>query len=94
MRRLVPLLLCAVVASACFDARLDIGAFEAAWQTSLSAAFPEAWPKLEALAGDGLLTITDDALTVTGKGRFLIRNVAMAFDRYLPPETAGFSRAI
>ncbi len=74
--------------------KLDIGAFEAQWNTSLEAAFPEAWPKLETLANDGLLTLSDRALTVTGKGRYLIRNVAMAFDRYLPPETAGFSRAI
>ncbi|MEM8767782.1 MAG: oxygen-independent coproporphyrinogen III oxidase [Pseudomonadota bacterium] len=74
--------------------QLDIGAFEAQWNTSLLDAFPEAWPKLEALERDGLLRLTKEALTVTSKGRYLIRNVAMAFDRYLPPETAGFSRAI
>jgi oxygen-independent coproporphyrinogen-3 oxidase len=39
--------------------------------------------KLKAFEHDGLLTIDDDWITVTPKGRLLIRNICMVFDRYL-----------
>jgi oxygen-independent coproporphyrinogen-3 oxidase len=39
--------------------------------------------KMRQLASDGLLTIDDRGLLVTLKGRLLIRNVCMVFDRYL-----------
>jgi oxygen-independent coproporphyrinogen-3 oxidase len=75
--------------------RLNIPAFERAWRVNLAGAFPDAWPRLHEMAGDGLVTLTEDrALEVTPEGRYLIRNVAMAFDRYLPPQTSGFSKAI
>ncbi len=35
------------------------------------------------LERDGLVTIGADALDVTPRGRLLIRNVCMVFDRYL-----------
>ncbi len=78
---------------------LDIAAFEDEWNVDLKAAFPEAWPRLESLAADDLLRLPADGdaepkLIVTAEGRYLIRNVAMAFDRYLPPQTTGFSKAI
>jgi oxygen-independent coproporphyrinogen-3 oxidase len=78
---------------------LDINAFENSWAVDLKAAFPEAWSRLESLAADDLIRLPEDGnakpmLTVTPEGRYLIRNVAMAFDRYLPPQTTGFSKAI
>jgi oxygen-independent coproporphyrinogen-3 oxidase len=78
---------------------LDISAFEKDWGVDLSTAFPDAWPRLESLAADDLVRLPrqDDAtprLQVTPEGRYLIRNVAMAFDRYLPAQTTGFSKAI
>lgn len=39
--------------------------------------------KLQVLAEDGLLNMDDAWLTVTPKGRLLIRNICMVFDRYL-----------
>jgi oxygen-independent coproporphyrinogen-3 oxidase len=33
--------------------------------------------------GDGLLSINSDGLTVTTRGRLFVRNICMAFDRYL-----------
>ena len=74
---------------------LDIRAFEKEWGVDLSTAFPDAWPRLESLAADDLIRLPqqDDAnprLQVTPEGRYLIRNVAMAFDRYLPAQTTGF----
>ena len=78
---------------------LDITGFEKAWGVDLKSAFPEAWPRLESLAADDLIRLpqegaADPMLTVTPEGRYLIRNVAMAFDRHLPPQTTGFSKAI
>lgn len=39
--------------------------------------------ELYALQNDGLLTFDGVRLIVSGKGRYLIRNIAMVFDRYL-----------
>ena len=33
--------------------------------------------------GDGLLDVAPEALTVTRRGRLFVRNICMAFDRYL-----------
>ena len=38
---------------------------------------------LQQLAQLGLLKISDSRIEVSAKGRFLIRNIAMVFDRYL-----------
>ena len=84
----------ALIGALMCDFRLDRSAFEAAWSVDLEAAFPDAWPLLEQLARDGLVTLGEEGITVTDRGRFLIRNVCMAFDRYLPPQTTGFSKAI
>jgi oxygen-independent coproporphyrinogen-3 oxidase len=73
---------------------LDIPAFEARWSVNLQTAFPGAWPRLARLGADGLIRLSQDRLTITEEGRYLIRNVAMVFDRYLPDLTTGFSRAI
>ncbi len=54
-------------------------------------------PELAAFAGpasDGLVTIDDNALTVTDTGRLLIRNLAMTFDAYLGQDERRFSRTI
>jgi oxygen-independent coproporphyrinogen-3 oxidase len=51
---------------------------------------------LQPLVDDGLVEIGPDAITVTPRGRFLVRTVAMVFDRYLREqrERAGYSRVI
>ncbi|MFM7895804.1 MAG: hypothetical protein ACKO8L_07695 [Flavobacterium sp.] len=46
---------------------------------------------------DGLLTIQDDTITVTEKGKPFVRNICMAFDLRLirkAPETKLFSMTI
>jgi oxygen-independent coproporphyrinogen III oxidase len=52
--------------------------------------------ELEPLADDGLVEIAADALTVTRRGRLLVRSVAMPFDRHLREqrEQARYSRVI
>lgn len=62
---------------------LDILAFEKQWQIDFSGYFAEDLQLLQPLADDGLVSITPDRLAVTPRGRLLIRNICMCFDRYL-----------
>lgn len=52
--------------------------------------------RLQPLAADGLLAVESTRIRVLPRGRFLLRNLAMKFDAYLPdqPGTARFSRVI
>jgi oxygen-independent coproporphyrinogen-3 oxidase len=52
--------------------------------------------RLKAMAKDGLLVLDTGGIRVTDKGRLLIRNICMVFDRHLPSsaETQRFSKAI
>ena len=49
---------------------------------------------------DGLLTVDDEWISVTPKGRLLIRNICMVFDRYLgmareiAPQPLRYSKTI
>jgi oxygen-independent coproporphyrinogen-3 oxidase len=51
---------------------------------------------LEAMAADGLVELGDDALRVTPRGRFFLRNICMPFDAYLERSTdrQTFSRTV
>lgn len=51
---------------------------------------------LKPLINDGLIEVAPDAITVTRRGRLLVRTVAMVFDRYLREqrEQARYSRVI
>jgi len=51
--------------------------------------------KLEPLAKDGLVDLLPDRIEVTPRGRFIVRNVAMAFDGYLGKQTnVQYSRTV
>ena len=71
---------------------------ETSWD--LGTSFPEIGDALEALKemeNDGLVTLTDDSITITDKGRAFTRNVAMTFDLRMmrnKPETRIFSMTI
>jgi oxygen-independent coproporphyrinogen-3 oxidase len=62
---------------------LSIESLEMAYPITFTSYFASELGKLNALADDGLLTIDDEWLSVTPKGRLLIRNICMTFDRYL-----------
>jgi oxygen-independent coproporphyrinogen III oxidase len=62
---------------------LSMKTFELAYPISFSTYFFKELQKLRELEADGLLSIDGDWLTVTPKGRFLVRNICMTFDRYL-----------
>ena len=58
---------------------------------------PSVLASLEEMQDDGFLTIQDDTITVTEKGKPFVRNICMAFDLLLKrkaPETALFSMTV
>ena len=62
---------------------LDKGAIERRHGIDFDRHFATELRRLEPLAGDGLATLFPDRIEVTPRGRFAVRNVAMAFDAYL-----------
>jgi len=60
--------------------------------------FADALERLAPLAADGLVRIEQHRIVATSRGRLLLRNIAMCFDRYLDQPAAiatpRFSRAI
>ena len=56
--------------------------------------FKDQWPALLQFQEDGLLVMESDKITVTEKGRYLIRIICMTFDTYLRSDTEKFSKAI
>ena len=75
---------------------LDIDKFEADNSITFNKYFSDERVELKTMADDGLLELSDRAITVTSKGRLLIRNICMVFDRYLkkPEHNRRFSKAI
>jgi len=56
--------------------------------------FGHTWDALSQMACEGLINLSKEAIEVTPKGRFLIRNVCMVFDAHLGPEIKGFSKTV
>jgi oxygen-independent coproporphyrinogen-3 oxidase len=68
------------------DMRLDLRALSKEFSIDAHEYFQSALARLRECEDDGLLTIDDEAIEVSLLGRLLIRNVAMAFDAYLPEQ--------
>ncbi|HEY5801533.1 MAG TPA: oxygen-independent coproporphyrinogen III oxidase [Burkholderiaceae bacterium] len=68
---------------------LSIAAIEQAYPVRFATYFADELARLEPLIADGLATCEDGWITVTPKGRLLVRNVCMVFDRYLGQPRAG-----
>ncbi|WP_035054915.1 oxygen-independent coproporphyrinogen III oxidase [Andreprevotia chitinilytica] len=62
---------------------LDFAATEAEWRIDFANYFAPERKQLAALAAEGLLAMDAKHLRVLPRGRLLIRNIAMVFDRYL-----------
>lgn len=75
---------------------LSVEAIEEIFAINFANYFAEELPKLRELQHMGLLHFDGDFLTVEPKGRFLIRNIAMIFDRHLRERQtrARYSRVI
>jgi oxygen-independent coproporphyrinogen-3 oxidase len=77
---------------------VDYRKIERKYLIDFSEYFSSAWPRLQALAADGLVELSPQGLAATARGRLLMRVIAMCFDRYLPAAPEGarpqFSRTI
>ena len=77
---------------------VPVAALERRYGIVFGSYFADALEKLRPLEADGLVRIEPDRIRVTSQGRLLLRNIAMCFDRYLPPpdvdNVTRFSRAI
>lgn len=76
--------------------RVDFAEIESGHSISFGDYFGAEFEALEALAVDGLVEIAPERITVTSRGRLLVRTVAMVFDRYLRAQRAParYSRVI
>ena len=62
---------------------LSIRSLEVAYPVSFASYFSTELAQLRAMQADGLLTMDQEWINVTLKGRLLIRNICMIFDVYL-----------
>ena len=76
--------------------RLSIESIEISYLIDFRSYFAEELAELKKLADEGLVELQPDWITVTPRGRLLVRVVAMAFDRYLRTsrEHARYSKVI
>ncbi len=79
----------------CHD-RLSISDFENTHGIDFRSYFRDELENLEPLVQDGLVNVDDEEIEITGRGRLLMRSVAMVFDRYLNTDRndGRFSKAI
>jgi oxygen-independent coproporphyrinogen-3 oxidase len=75
---------------------LHIKEVEDEFNLSFDDYFAAELPQLDSLERDGLVERSSEALSVTSLGRIFIRNIGMAFDKYLqqPKETRQFSKTL
>ena len=69
---------------------------EQTWGISMADYFTEELKRLDQMVEDGLIEKDESGLVVMPRGRLLIRNICMAFDKYLPPisQQKNFSKVI
>lgn len=63
--------------------QLEFAAVERAWDIDFAGYFEESLAALRSMQADGLLSIDGEGVEVHPKGRLLIRNICMNFDRYM-----------
>jgi len=68
---------------------LSTASIEQAYPIDFATYFAPELARLTQLAADGLLTLEPGWITITPRGRLLIRNVCMVFDRYLGTGAPG-----
>jgi oxygen-independent coproporphyrinogen III oxidase len=77
---------------------IPVAALERRYAITFDTYFADALERLQPLAEDRLVRIAPDRITVTPRGRLLLRNIAMCFDRYIDQPAAvatpRFSKAI
>jgi oxygen-independent coproporphyrinogen-3 oxidase len=74
--------------------RLDTRRVEREHGIDFSQYFSSELAALSDMQADGLVTIGDDALAITARGRLLVRNICKNFDAYRGEEEKKFSKMI
>ncbi|MCL9777323.1 oxygen-independent coproporphyrinogen III oxidase [Vibrio methylphosphonaticus] len=76
--------------------KLDVTSIEQGFGVKFSQYFAEDMQLLQTFIDDELVTVSDSAIEVTLRGRLLIRNICMCFDKYLRQRARQqqFSRVI
>ena len=80
-RSIIGLLIC--------NFELSITSLEMAYPITFTNYFAAEMSKLKSMQDDGLLTMDAEWISVTPKGRMLIRNICMVFDAYLGKQMPG-----
>jgi oxygen-independent coproporphyrinogen-3 oxidase len=80
-REVIQILMC--------DFALDCAELARRWGIDLAAYFAAEMAQLARLEQDGLLTLEPDRIVVSAKGRLLIRNICMVFDKYIDAPAAA-----
>ncbi|CAN1565565.1 HemN Coproporphyrinogen III oxidase and related Fe-S oxidoreductases [Burkholderiaceae bacterium] len=90
------LIRCAAIHELLCQSEIMIPKFESQWSVDFESYFAPELERLHSLVQDGLVELTTQRITITPKGRFLARIVAMSFDRYLreAKTTARYSKVI
>jgi oxygen-independent coproporphyrinogen-3 oxidase len=85
----------AIQALMCYD-ELRFDAFNEQFDLEFQSYFAAELERLQPLADDGLITIDSERIAITARGRLLLRNIAMVFDRHVveAANNQRFSRAI
>ena len=75
---------------------LNIADFESKNNIEFKTYFKDEITQLTTMKNDGLIEFDEQKIQVTAKGRLLIRNICMVFDRYLkkPQKDQRYSKAI
>lgn len=77
------------------DFRLDVRAIERRYGIDFRRYFDAELRALAVFVNDRLVTLDENAIVVTPRGKFFVRNVCMAFDRYLNAGSQPqYSRAV
>jgi oxygen-independent coproporphyrinogen-3 oxidase len=71
---------------------IDRAQIEARHDIDFDAYFAESMMQLLPLAADGLVEFDGPRIVATSRGRFMLRIIAMCFDRYLPSQTESETR--
>ncbi|MDK2123347.1 oxygen-independent coproporphyrinogen III oxidase [Parachitinimonas caeni] len=79
----------AVIQALMCQFELSFEPIETAYLIEFDSYFASELQRLQALAEDGLIQFEPGRLVVTPKGRFLVRVIAMVFDKYLQAEEAS-----
>lgn len=73
---------------------LNFAVMEKAYAIDFHDYFADELKALAPMQADGLLTVSEQDIHVLSAGRLLIRNICMAFDRYLAQKQQQFSKVI